>query len=283
MEGGLAAPLRSSASMRFGAGAAFFWLLVGLLAGTQEFLTIRSSSWSSHLAAPLLASGIWIGLTVGAAALSRHFPLVPLRASYLLLHGVASVSAGFILNLVFFLIVGVPSGELLSTVSRVAVRWLHLNAGAYWGVVAVAHWLDGRLERGGFQAPARESEITETSGVTEPTEPSDGVIRVRTGRKIEIIRLAQIVWIEGAGDYARIHVAGRAHLASRRLKELEAELPSDAFLRVHRSALVRVDRIQELQRGPYGDYEAVMDTGDSVRISRRRRKALMDRLEAATV
>ena len=108
-------------------------------------------------------------------------------------------------------------------------------------------------------------------------------IHVRSGRRVELVPVRDIVWIEGADDYARIHAEGREHLVSRRLKDLEAELPTDEFLRIHRSALVRLDRIRELQHRSHGDYDAVMDTGATVRVSRRRREDLMQRLEAAGV
>ena len=267
--GGSRAALRlrpaGSSSWTFMVGALLFWLSVGLLAGTQEFLTVRSSSWTTHLTVPLIAGAIWVPLTVGVAALSRRYPLAPFKWSHLWIHVAGSVLAGLLLNGVFFVLVGTAAPDLLSATGRAALRWLHLNAGAYWGIVGVAHWADGHVR------------FREQAVGPEP------VIRVRSGRKLELIPLADITWVEGAGDYARIHTEYQEHLASRRLKDLEAELPAEAFLRVHRSALVRLDRIRELRHRSHGDYEVVLDTGQSVRVSRRRRKMLMERLEAAAL
>ena len=273
-QGLLRAISAGSSGWTFALCAGVFWLSLGLLAGTQEFLSFRSStSWASHLAAPVVAGAIWVPITVAVAALSRRYPLSPLRWTHVGIHLSGSVLVGFLLNLVFFLLEGVPAADLAGATSRAAVRWLHLNAGAYWGILAVAHWIDRR------GSPDLSPDLGEPV-LRDVPEP---VLRVRTGRRIELVPVGAIQWIEGAGDYARIHVEGRQYLASRRLKDLEAELPDEAFARVHRSALVRLDSIRELRHRSHGDYEAVLVSGDSVRVSRRRRRELMERLERAAL
>jgi two-component system LytT family response regulator len=79
-------------------------------------------------------------------------------------------------------------------------------------------------------------------------------------------------WIEADDYYARLHVGGRTHLIRESLARLEARLPAAEFLRVHRSAIVRLDRVIEARRHGPRDLALVLSTGDEVRVSRHRRE-----------
>ena len=99
-------------------------------------------------------------------------------------------------------------------------------------------------------------------------------LTVRTGKKISVVPVDEIDWIEGAGDYARIQAGGRDYLMSERLRTLEETLDPDRFVRIHRSCIVNVDRIRELVHVSHGDYEAVLRDGTRLRVSRTRREEL---------
>jgi two-component system LytT family response regulator len=85
---------------------------------------------------------------------------------------------------------------------------------------------------------------------------------------------AEIDWIEARDYYAGIHAGGQRHLVRESLTSLEKRLDPSEFVRVHRSALVRLDRIRELHAGSEGDSVAILLDGTQVPVSRRRRERL---------
>ena len=96
---------------------------------------------------------------------------------------------------------------------------------------------------------------------------------VRTATRDLVIRTEEIDWIGAEDYYACVHVAGRRHLTRESLASLEERLDTRVFARVHRGAIVRLDRIRESRRGVGGD-EVVLRDGTRVPVSRRRRRSL---------
>jgi two-component system, LytTR family, response regulator len=91
---------------------------------------------------------------------------------------------------------------------------------------------------------------------------------------IFFVRVDEVDWIEAADYCVRIHTAGRFHLLREPLGELEARLDPRRFLRVHRSAIVNLARVKELQPHFHGDSVVVMQDGSRIRVSRGRRDRL---------
>lgn len=78
-----------------------------------------------------------------------------------------------------------------------------------------------------------------------------------------------IDWVEAERDYVRIHSRGRSFLVRKPIRTLQAELDPEEFLRVHRGALVRRDRIVRLARRPGGPAAVVLQSGAEVPVARR--------------
>lgn len=93
-----------------------------------------------------------------------------------------------------------------------------------------------------------------------------------------------IDWVEAERDYVRIHSRGRSFLVRKPIRSLQSELDPAAFLRVHRGALVRRDRIVRLARRPGGPSAVVLQSGAEVPVARRQaalvRKLIGARAEA---
>jgi len=89
---------------------------------------------------------------------------------------------------------------------------------------------------------------------------------------------ADIDWIEAAGYYACLHIGNATHVMRRTLSELERDLGTERFVRIHRSIIVNLDRIRGLELQQGGEYEVVLKTQVRLRLSRRFRRALQDRL-----
>jgi two-component system LytT family response regulator len=96
--------------------------------------------------------------------------------------------------------------------------------------------------------------------------------------QVLFLNTKDIDWIEAAGYYACVHVGNDTHVMRRTLLELEHDLGDDRFIRIHRSIIVNLDRIRGLELQSGGDYEVVLKTQARLRLSRRYRKALQDRL-----
>ena len=82
------------------------------------------------------------------------------------------------------------------------------------------------------------------------------------------VAASEIVWIEAERDYARIHTEDRSWLYHESLSSLAARLDPKSFVRVHRSAIIRRDRITAYQRGAFASLTAVLDNGAHVRVGR---------------
>lgn len=101
---------------------------------------------------------------------------------------------------------------------------------------------------------------------------------IKSAGRVEFVRMAEIDWIEAADYYSCLHVGARSHLLRRSLNELERELDPEVFCRVHRSAIVRLERVRGLELGESGESEVVMEGGRRVKLSRRYKKQVQERL-----
>jgi len=103
-------------------------------------------------------------------------------------------------------------------------------------------------------------------------------IVVKSVRATEFVAVADIDWIEGAGAYVALHAGGRELLHRASLTDLEAALDPRRFIRIHRSAIVNIDRIARLEPISNGDFEVVLKSGARTRASRSYRGELEKRL-----
>lgn len=97
---------------------------------------------------------------------------------------------------------------------------------------------------------------------------------VRTGSRISFVMADEIDWIEAVGDYAGLHVGGKTPLLRETLDNLEHRLDPKKFVRIHRSTIIQVSRIRELQRLPNRDLSLLLRDGTSLKVSRTYRDRL---------
>lgn len=101
---------------------------------------------------------------------------------------------------------------------------------------------------------------------------------VKSGGRIVFLRVDEIDWVEAADNYVRIHAGRESHLIRETLQSLEGRLNPDKFLRIHRSTLVNLDRIRELQPIFHGDYLVKLNDGTELTLSRNYRERLLEPL-----
>lgn len=104
---------------------------------------------------------------------------------------------------------------------------------------------------------------------------------VKNGSTLELVKFAEIDWIEASDYYSTLHAGGRTHMLRRSLADLDALLMQHGFHRIHRSAIVNLNRVRTLAIREDGEYEVVLESAQRLRMSRRYRKAVFDRLAAA--
>ena len=104
---------------------------------------------------------------------------------------------------------------------------------------------------------------------------------IKTASQILFVAASEIDWIEAADYYVSLHVGTRKYLLRRSMTELEQELDQNAFCRIHRSAIVKLAKVQRLELNESGEYDVLLDNGARLRLSRRYRKEVQSRLGVA--
>lgn len=103
-------------------------------------------------------------------------------------------------------------------------------------------------------------------------------IPVEAPGKVTYIPVDQVDYIAASGPYAEVVVGTRRHLVRETMQSLEESLDPSRFMRVHRSAIVPLERVETLLRGAGGDYELQLKGGHRVRVSRGKREEVERRL-----
>jgi two-component system LytT family response regulator len=103
-------------------------------------------------------------------------------------------------------------------------------------------------------------------------------IAVEMKGKVRVVPVSQIDYITASGPYAELHVGERMFVIRESMQTLEERLDPSIFLRIHRSAIVRLELVDTFLRAPGGDYEVQLKSGVRLRVSRSRREDLERRL-----
>lgn len=136
------------------------------------------------------------------------------------------------------------------------------SAIAYLALIVVAYFRRRIRERANVQDCTNGS-YTENEGLW---------IRMAGGK--QLVRFQEIDWIAAAGDYAEVHAGDQNHLTDNSLASLVEQLPQNEFARIHRGAIVRIDRVREVRGLGRGDAYLYLRGGQTLRLSRRYREDL---------
>jgi two-component system LytT family response regulator len=104
---------------------------------------------------------------------------------------------------------------------------------------------------------------------------------VKSSGRIYFVRTKEIDWCEASGNYVRIHVGQQTHLVRGTMGYIESQLDPAQFVRVHRSTIVNVDRIQELHSSFNGEYVILLHDKTRLTLSRGYRDGLQTKLGKA--
>jgi two-component system, LytTR family, response regulator len=99
---------------------------------------------------------------------------------------------------------------------------------------------------------------------------------VKTGGRIIFLKTTEVDWIQADDKYAHLHTGNRSHLVRQTLGALEAQLDPQKFVRIHRSAIVNIERIKELQPMFTGEHTVVLENDTKLTLSRSYKNKLFE-------
>lgn len=99
-----------------------------------------------------------------------------------------------------------------------------------------------------------------------PKEPSR--LAIKDGGRTTWVNQNDIEWIDAAGDYMCVQALGVTHIMRKTMKELEKELDDSILQRIHRSTIVNIRQVREMESHINGEYFLTLDSGHRVKLSR---------------
>jgi two-component system LytT family response regulator len=130
-------------------------------------------------------------------------------------------------------------------------------------------------------AASLQRQLAALTGPPQPERSSSRRLAVRNNGHVLFLAAEEIEWIEAAGNYVRLNAGGESHLLRETMSGVEAKLPRERFLRIHRSAIVNLDAVRELVPTPHGDFVVVLTSGKRLPLSRGCRERLEEALGTA--
>lgn len=116
-----------------------------------------------------------------------------------------------------------------------------------------------------------------TRKIKEDTETIERLF-IKTGNRIDVVPIAEIIHIEAEDDYVEIFTAGKKFLKKETMNYLEKNLPKEIFIRVHRSSIINTNFINKLERYGKESYLVILKDGRKVNVSKSRVKELKEQL-----
>jgi len=124
-----------------------------------------------------------------------------------------------------------------------------------------------------------QQEIASLAAALRSRPPAIARVPVRVGSRTLFVDVRGIDWLDAADNYVRLHAGGKEYLARETLAWFEAQLDPERFARIHRSAIVQIDRIVELRPTTHGDAEIRLRDGTLLAVSRTWRERLADAVQ----
>jgi two-component system LytT family response regulator len=105
----------------------------------------------------------------------------------------------------------------------------------------------------------------------------------RSGGRLLFVRVADVDWIEAAGNYVRVHARGDSLLLRTSMTRAQRRLDPSAFIRIHRSAIVNIDRIKDLTPWSHGEYIVTLQDGTRLHAGRAYSHRLTELIESCVL
>lgn len=133
--------------------------------------------------------------------------------------------------------------------------------------------------------PAAAAESSFRKENSKPLEPDAKVpidrVVIKSGGRIYFLKIEEIDWIEGAGDYLSLHAGSQTHLIRETMGNFHTKLNAKKFLRIHRSTIINIERVKDIRPLSKGEYVITLTNGARLNSSRGYRQALQELLDEA--
>lgn len=261
------------------------WTLLYLLLLAAAALHLRESF--------VLAYNTWAVIVLFAATLALR-PVLRIasqrwRSSWLWLHGSVfclCLLTGSLATFVISLITFGFRGFRLSywTLSGVQCSMmLYLWSTLYLGIRVWRSSHERQIESSSTSDLTSDLISEATAAPSQIEEPVLATtLAVRTGARVEIVRVDEVLWIAASQDYVELHTKRSTHLLRETLTSLVRRLDRAEFMRIHRSRVVRIDQIRELTPLENGEYRIKLYDGSEHRSSRTYAPAVTEWMRSGT-
>lgn len=159
-----------------------------------------------------------------------------------------------------------PAVIFITAYDRYAVRAFEAHAIDYLLKPVSKERFDSAVDR--FLASRRSSSLDVPRLLEDALQRPPKRLLIRRRGRIVPVPVDSIEWVEAEGDYVNIHLQGRSYLVERTLSRMEDLLKARSFMRIHRSTLVNLQQIRELQPLGSGRYILVLKSGHQLNVSR---------------
>ena len=189
----------------------------------------------------------------------------------------------------FAILEAVPADQLPAIVfvtayDRFAVKAFEVHAVDYLLKPVEADRLDEALSRVHNRRVTEEfahcTHLFEFMQTIQSHRGGPNRVLLKSDNEIICLKPSEIDWVESAGNYACFHIGTQVRIARETMNAVECRLLSHNFARVHRTAIVNLERIRRLKPLFYGDYEIELSDGTKVPMSRTHRQAVIRKLES---
>ena len=264
-------------------GLAFLYWLTCMLSLEPSNLAKAPGGWSAHHLGSEVVRIVAAGLLGTAATpvllvLARRFPI-----------GRDGVGRAALVN-----VVGVVAVALgLVALSCVLVAWIFRGeaapSGAYVTGELAAHTSLVAVYLAGFLAAIHAAHRLADAGRSHPIARDTArnewltVLPVKERGRLTLVDLRSVDWIETQGNYQALHARNAVHLVRETSTRLFARLDPSHFVRIHRQSIVALDSVRKIEPLSNGDAIIHLSTGIKLRVTRRHREELRQRLEFRTL
>ncbi|MBP6012065.1 MAG: LytTR family transcriptional regulator [Alphaproteobacteria bacterium] len=243
-------------------------------------------AWEGEVARIFGASLLGASATPVLLALMRRFPIQGrLLWRHTIVHALSAGGISFGLIALSCLLaplmnIGDSRPFLVALPDHLAANWL-LLAFCIAAFTAVAHAV--RFARSAEQSRRLLAQLQ--LNAPRPVEPARYLtqVEIRSRGRVTIVNLSEVDHIETQGNYLALHTAGATHLLRGTLTSFEANLDPDRFARIHRCALVAIDRVREITPIASGDATVRLIDGTVLRLSRNFRESVRVALARSAV
>lgn len=297
--------------MRAAALIATVWTAVAVVAGVQAVALVRLGGRTDMLGSIVSRLSIiplWALATPLILRTARAFPVVdrnwrpnPLAAAVHVTFGsIFIVATNVIIRLpiVFdFDTIGAGADALVRSTLQGVAEYFPPALVVYAVIVAVGHVVgrgqtapidssspvtpvvERKVAMPGMSAADAPPIASAVAAVDDSGPPAtDGHLTVRQWNRVHLVRLEEIDWVEAQDNYIVVHAGARAYKGRERISDVEVQLDPRRFVRIHRSTIVQLVKIREVQPLTHGDHAVILRDGTVLRVARSRRDALGEAL-----